>query len=540
MIAVTVAAQVVTRLVGGAAEAVGLEGGLLTELARVGIPLVAATVVVMLLYRFVPARRLGVGDAVVGGVVTGLLLLAISAASAFVYDKVAGLSAVYGSITALLVFLYSVYLYASALLFGAELAAAWSAPPGHGAGRADPATGSGRRPRPVRPAHAAPRRTSPARRGVTRRLTAPPTVREDRRASPVGRRTTGRRRPPAPGGARLAAQVDTDALSSRVASMMPQLREELAQLVAIPSVSAAGYPAEPRPRCSTRTSFVVGLLRDAGVEVLEPLELPNTAPVIMGEIPAPPGAPTVLLYGHYDVVPAGDESKWESPPFEATERDGAIYGRGAADSKSNILVHVGALRAWGGKPPVGIKLVIEGQEEIGSALTTYPPSQPELFAADAMVIADMGSLRPGVPTLTVGLRGMAGVIVQVENACRPEAQRASSAAPLPMRCSCCCTRSRRCTTRTATSPCPACGARSGPAPRTATTSSATWPRSCRACRSSGPAASASGSGPGRRSPSPASTLSPSTRRSMPSSRTRAPSSAFGSIRSRTPQRRRRR
>ncbi len=167
MIAVTVAAQVVTRLVGGAAEAVGLEGGLLTELARVGIPLVAATVVVMLLYRFVPARRLRLGDAVVGGVVTGLLLLAISAASAFVYDKVAGLSAVYGSITALLVFLYSVYLYASALLFGAELAAAWSAPPGHGARRADPATGSGRRPRPVRPAHAAPRRTSPARRGVT-------------------------------------------------------------------------------------------------------------------------------------------------------------------------------------------------------------------------------------------------------------------------------------------------------------------------------------------------------------------------------------
>jgi membrane protein len=128
MVAVTVVAQVVTRLVGGAAEAVGLEGGALSELARLAIPLVAATVVVMLLYRFVPARRLRFGDAVVGGLVTGLLLLAISAASAFVYDKVAGLSVVYGSITALLVFLYSVYLYASALLFGAELAAAWSAP----------------------------------------------------------------------------------------------------------------------------------------------------------------------------------------------------------------------------------------------------------------------------------------------------------------------------------------------------------------------------------------------------------------------------
>ena len=132
VIVLAILAQVVTRLVGGAAEAVGLEGGLLPEVLRIAVPLVVATVVVMLLYRFVPARRLRFGDAVVGGVVTGLLLLAISAASAFVYDKVAGLSVIYGSITAVLVFLYSVYLYASALLFGAELAAAWSAPPEEG------------------------------------------------------------------------------------------------------------------------------------------------------------------------------------------------------------------------------------------------------------------------------------------------------------------------------------------------------------------------------------------------------------------------
>ena len=93
--------------------------------------------------------------------------------------------------------------------------------------------------------------------------------------------------------------------------------------------------------------------------------------MITGEIPAPSGAPTVLLYGHYDVVPAGDESKWESPPFEATERDGAIYGRGAADSKSNILMHVGALRAWEGRPPVGIKIVIEGRRR-SAALRHLP------------------------------------------------------------------------------------------------------------------------------------------------------------------------
>ena len=83
-------------------------------------------------------------------------------------------------------------------------------------------------------------------------------------------------------------------------------------------------------------------------------------------------------------------------------------------------MHVGALRAWDGKPPVGIKVVIEGQEEVGSAFTTYPPTQPELFAADAMVIGDMGSVRPGVPTLTVALRGMAMVTVEVRTLAGPK------------------------------------------------------------------------------------------------------------------------
>ena len=133
MIAVAVVAQVVTRFVDTAASVVGVErGGLVAELIRLGVPLALTTLVVMLLYRFVPARRLRSGDAVAGGIVTGILLLAISAASAFVYDQVADLSVVYGSITVVLVFLYSVYLYATAVLFGAEFAAAWSAPPEEG------------------------------------------------------------------------------------------------------------------------------------------------------------------------------------------------------------------------------------------------------------------------------------------------------------------------------------------------------------------------------------------------------------------------
>ena len=218
----------------------------------------------------------------------------------------------------------------------------------------------------------------------------------------------------------LVDASSTMSLSSTVATLMPQLKADLARLVAIPSISAPNYPQETHPPLHEAYEAVVELCRDAGVSILDPLELPGTAPVVMGEIPAPPGAPTVLLYSHYDVVPIGDESKWESPPFEATERDGAIYGRGTADTKSNILMHVGALRAWEGKPPVGIKVVIEGMEEVGSAFSTFPPSRPDLFAADAMVIGDMGSVRPGVPTLTTALRGMAMVTVEVRTLAGPK------------------------------------------------------------------------------------------------------------------------
>ena len=120
------------------------------------------------------------------------------------------------------------------------------------------------------------------------------------------------------------------AIAQTVASLMPRLREDLAGLVAIPSVSAPDYPEETRPALLEAHEVILELLQDAGVEELDSHRLPKTAPFITGEIPAPPGAPTVLLYGHYDVVPAGDESKWDSPPFEPTERDGAMFGRGSA------------------------------------------------------------------------------------------------------------------------------------------------------------------------------------------------------------------
>jgi cysteinylglycine-S-conjugate dipeptidase len=207
--------------------------------------------------------------------------------------------------------------------------------------------------------------------------------------------------------------ADADDLAARIAAGMPQLQEELGALVAIPGLSEWDFPEHTRAALLETHEALIPLFRDAGVERISSLELPNTAPILTGEIPAPDGAPTVLLYGHYDVVPAGDEELWESPPFEASERDGAIYGRGAADSKSNLLVHVGALRAWGGRPPVGVKILLEGQEEVGSVLEEgYPSEHPELFAAEAILVADGGSIRAGQPSLTVSLRGDARITVE--------------------------------------------------------------------------------------------------------------------------------
>ncbi|MGW6705448.1 M20/M25/M40 family metallo-hydrolase [Streptomyces sp. NPDC054956] len=203
-------------------------------------------------------------------------------------------------------------------------------------------------------------------------------------------------------------------LEEQVDALMDGLRADLERLAAIPSISFPGYPPEPVLEAH---DLLVSLLREAGVPSIERIDLPDTAPVIYGEIPPPhPDAPTVLLYGHYDVQPAGAASLWLSPPFEPTPVPGvpgALRARGIADDKSNVIAHLGMLRLYGGRPPVGIKLVIEGQEEYGSPFDDYPPTDPDRFACDAMVIADLGNLRPGTPTLTTGLRGACEVMVEV-------------------------------------------------------------------------------------------------------------------------------
>ncbi|MCX4680372.1 M20/M25/M40 family metallo-hydrolase [Streptomyces sp. NBC_01433] len=206
-------------------------------------------------------------------------------------------------------------------------------------------------------------------------------------------------------------------LSSRVDALMDGLVADLERLTAIPSIAFPGFPPEPVRQAH---DLLVDLLHGAGVKHIDRLDLPDTAPVIVAEVPPPsPGAPTVLLYGHYDVQPPGDESLWLSPPFEPTAVEGGLRARGIADDKSNIIVHLGVLRAYGGRPPVGLKIVLEGQEEYGSAFDDYPPTDPDRFACDAMVIADMGNLRPGSPTLTTGLRGASEVVVEVRTLAEP-------------------------------------------------------------------------------------------------------------------------
>ncbi|GAA0262384.1 M20/M25/M40 family metallo-hydrolase [Cryptosporangium japonicum] len=195
------------------------------------------------------------------------------------------------------------------------------------------------------------------------------------------------------------------------------LVDDLARLVAIPSVAFPGFPPEPVHHAAELTA---DLLRTSGVPHVELLPIPGQPPTVVGRIPPPRGAPTVLLYAHYDVQPPGDLTAWTSPPFEPTRRENALHGRGTADDKGNLAMHLGAIRAWSGRPPVGVTVLVEGQEEYGSGLAAALDAVPaEFLDADVAVIADTGNVRPGVPTLGLSLRGLAEVDVEVRTMERP-------------------------------------------------------------------------------------------------------------------------
>ncbi|WP_435736412.1 dipeptidase [Cellulosimicrobium sp. PMB13] len=219
-----------------------------------------------------------------------------------------------------------------------------------------------------------------------------------------------------PAAAAPADSGHVEEVRGAVGQLMPRALADLSVLVAIPSV--ADERLFPRAECERAARWVADAFAAEGIDTrLE--TTPDGSPVVLGHRPGPDGAPTVLLYAHYDVQPPLDDAAWTSPPFELTERDGRLHGRGAADCKGNIVTHLTALRALralgGDDYPVGIRLVVEGSEEQGTGgLERWVEANPGALAADAMLVQDTGNAELGLPTLTVTLRGAANVVVHVE------------------------------------------------------------------------------------------------------------------------------
>lgn len=209
-----------------------------------------------------------------------------------------------------------------------------------------------------------------------------------------------------------------EALADAVAAQMPRARLDLVRLVALRSV--ADTRVAPRSECEAAAAEVARLFTDAGVADVRGIRTADESIAVVGHSPAPPGAPTVLLYSHYDVQPPGNLSAWDGSPWELTERDGRWYGRGTADCKGNLVMLLTALRALPRPWPVGIRIVCDGSEEVSTGgLERLVESDPELFAADLMLIADAGNVEAGHPTATVSLRGTGSVLVTVRTLAGP-------------------------------------------------------------------------------------------------------------------------
>ena len=198
-------------------------------------------------------------------------------------------------------------------------------------------------------------------------------------------------------------------LRQRIGELMPALRADLEALTRIPSVSLEAFD---QAHVEASAEATAALLRAEGLAVEIVRE--GGRPAVIGHVDGPEVAPTVLLYAHHDVQPPGDEALWDSPPFEPTERDGRLYGRGAADDKAGIMAHIAALRAHAGALPVGVTVFVEGEEEIGSeSLATILERHGDKLRSDAIVLADSTNWAVGEPALTTTLRGMIRVVVTV-------------------------------------------------------------------------------------------------------------------------------
>jgi acetylornithine deacetylase/succinyl-diaminopimelate desuccinylase-like protein len=210
----------------------------------------------------------------------------------------------------------------------------------------------------------------------------------------------------------VLTQDQIASLKQSVSSLMPGLRADLEALTRIPSVSLDAFD---QSHVEASAQATADLLSAEGLEVEIVRE--GGRPAVIGHLDGPEGAPTVMLYAHHDVQPPGVDADWDSPPFEPTERDGRLYGRGAADDKAGIMAHLAALRAHragGGELPVGVTVFVEGEEEIGSdSLPTILERHGERLRADAIVLADSTNWAIGEPALTTTLRGLIRVVITV-------------------------------------------------------------------------------------------------------------------------------
>jgi len=208
----------------------------------------------------------------------------------------------------------------------------------------------------------------------------------------------------------VAVTTDRDAIKDRIRGDFARVRGELEALVRIPSVSHPGHDPQQLRRSADET---MRILKAAGMET-RLLEIEGAPPAALGRIPAPAGAPTVLLYAHHDVQPTGPRELWHSDPFEPVQKGGRLYGRGTSDDKCGVVIHAAAVRAWGGQPPIGVTVFAEGEEEWGSPnLAKFLDRYGKELAADAVVLADSGMWREGTPGLTISLRGIVACDIEV-------------------------------------------------------------------------------------------------------------------------------
>lgn len=207
---------------------------------------------------------------------------------------------------------------------------------------------------------------------------------------------------------RLARQEE---IRDAVTRLFPSLRAHLEQLVQIPSISMTGFDTEPvkRSALATRQLFeAIGL--QAQVVATSNCDHPS----VIARSPDVPGMPRVLLYAHHDVQPTGPRELWRSNPFELVERDNRLYGRGASDDKAGVVIHLGALAAHNGHPPVAVTVLLDGEEEAGSPhLGQLLSEHASELQADVVIFADMANWAVGEPALTTSLRGLVNVLVEV-------------------------------------------------------------------------------------------------------------------------------